>query len=604
MPLMRLPMKVLLGSTLACCFALGCSGGSSGNDVTDVMDVIDATDDDVAADEGGADGDAAADADGDVGTDGDADGGEAGLADDGVADDGGLPSACGLLTNPGAETGDLTGWTSETGDFRAARELAGSTPAPFEGAWQFAAGTTAAARLFQDVDVTDLAADIDAGAMTAHLVGRLRDWAGGDDLAFLGLEARDASGAVLGTRETPGFADAIWTRREAAMALPAGTRTVRAILRGERVAGSDNDAYFDALGLCVDGIPTGSDDDLIVPPYLTWVTGNAVTVAWETATAFAGEVAYGPTPALGAVESATASSTHQRVRLEGLTPGTEVYYRVQGGGSTGRVHSFRTAPAPAVPFTFVVWGDSQDGTGIFGPLVARMQDVAPDLVLAVGDVVSSPEEDLFRRQLLWPVAPLAAETPLAVAPGNHDAGDDALALFDLHVHQPGHCFGFAYGSVYFLLLNTNEPLPGGANQACLDAALAEPGFAAADFRVALFHEPPRVEYWDGGGVTGTEWVRTLLEPQLAAAGVELVLTGHSHLYAYGPPEGTGGVTWVTTGGGGGMIEPTDSLTRDWTEITFVEFRHHFLQVTVDGGSMNVSAVADSGEVLHEFTIVR
>jgi hypothetical protein len=53
-----------------------------------------------------------------------------------------------------------------------------------------------------------------------------------------------------------------------------------------------------------------------------------------------------------------------------------------------------------------------------------------------------------------------------------------------------------------------------------------------------------------------------------------------------------------------MIEPADSMTRDWPEITVVLLRHHFLDVTVDSAAMHVSAVADTGEVLHTFTITR
>jgi acid phosphatase type 7 len=512
------------------------------------------------------------------------------------------PPTCGLLANPAAETGDLTGWIVDVGDFRATQEIVGSTPPPYEGGWMFAAGATALGRLYQDVDVSSFAAAIDAGVLVAHLTGWVRDWAI-DDLAFLELEARDADGALLASGATPGLQGAVWTRREIGLALPAGTRSVRAALRGERLVGLDNDAYFDALDLCLDGSSVGSEDELVVPPYLTWVTSDAVTVAWETAAPLAGEVAYGPTPSLGATATAATVSTHQHVRLEGLAAGTEYFYRVGGGGWAGPVHSFRTAPNNADPFTFVVWGDSQYGYEVFTPLVARMREVAPSFLLSVGDVVDAATEVDFRQQLLWPLAPLAAEAPLAVAPGNHDAGD-GLVLFDLHLNQPGHCFSWTYGNVFFLVLDTNEPLPGGANQACLDDALAAPEFAAADFQVALLHEPPRVEYWYGGGVTGTEWVRTLLEPQLAAAGFDLALTGHSHVYAYGPPALTNGVTWVTTGGGGGMIEPTNSLTQDWPEITVVHFRHHFLKVTVDGALMQVAAVADTGEVLHTFTIER
>jgi hypothetical protein len=569
-----------LALILAASVAAGCGGGAGANDDAGGCP---------ACPEAGPDGSGPAD-------------GPRADAGDGGGTDGGPARTCGLLLNPGAETGDLTGWISAEGSFRAAQEVANSTPPPHQGGWMFAAGNTATSRLLQSVDVSAFAADIDAGLLFAHFSGWVRDWAI-DDLGYLVVEALDADGAVLASQSTAGFDGAVWTLREVELALPPATRTLVVELRGERVAGLDNDAYFDDLDLCVDGTAGGSDAELVVPPYLTWALSDAVTVAWETATGVVGEVAWGTTPALGETMAAATASTHQRVRLEGLTAGTTYHYRVQGGGRAGQLHSFRTVPAAAAAFSFVAWGDNQDGVDVFAPLVGRMLDAAPDFALSVGDLVSLPTEPFFREQLLVPLAPLGAGVPLLVAPGNHDALD-GLALFDLHVHQPGHCFSWTYGNVFFLVLDSNDPLPGGGNETCLDGAFAAPAFASSTFQVALIHEPPRVEYWLGGGVTGTEWVRTELEPRLAAAGVDLVLTGHSHIYSYGPPSGTGGVTWVTIGGGGGLLEPSDSMTQDWPEITVVQFRHHFLRVTVDGGLLSAAAVADTGETLHSFEIAR
>lgn len=506
---------------------------------------------------------------------------------------------CGLLINGGAETGDLTGWSIDTGKFEAAT-VSSSRPAAREGGYFFVAGSAASSSLVQDVDVRAHAAEIDGVGLTARLSGWLRNWATDDDVASLTIEARSSDGTVLTSAETPGVDRGIWTARTISIRLPARTRTVRAVLRGERNSGKDNDAYFDDLDLCVDSDPPAAEDLLIAGPYLTYPTARGVTVSWEAMSPVLGRVAYGLTPALGTVVSATSADAHVHVRLDGLPPGAPIYYRIDDAERPGQVRRLDVPPAGSAPFHFVVWGDSQNGPDVFTGLAAKMKAIGPDLVLNVGDVVQSVSEQNFRHQLLEPLAPLFG-IPVAFAPGNHDDGDD-LALWDLHIAQP-HCYGFRHAGVYFLVLNTDDPMPGGGNETCLDKAKADPQFTAADLRVVLFHEPPRIEYWADYYETGTAWVRETLEPVLDAAHVDVVFTGHNHLYMYGPPDLTSGVTWVTTGGGGGSIEPTFPRWKDWPEITVVIFRHHFLHLTVNGKVMHGMAIADTGEILHEFEVI-
>ena len=97
-------------------------------------------------------------------------------------------------------------------------------------------------------------------------------------------------------------------------------------------------------------------------------------------------------------------------------------------------------------------------------------------------------------------------------------------------------------------------------------------------------------------------LRDYLEPMFEVAGVDLVLNGHNHLYAYSPPATPDGVTWVTTGGGGGHIDGEADYCTTWNEIEFTSFAHHILHVQVDGAGVTVTAIGTDGGVIHTFAL--
>ena len=127
-------------------------------------------------------------------------------------------------------------------------------------------------------------------------------------------------------------------------------------------------------------------------------------------------------------------------------------------------------------------------------------------------------------------------------------------------------------------------------------------------QLALFHYPPRIEYWafwtfDGIPLyTGDPEVRDVLEPQFEAAGVDLVFNGHNHLYAYTPPGAYSSVAWVTTGGGGGAIDSSGWVVGDWNGIESTVHDHHFLEVSIDGRQIDVRAIDPDGVELHAFSV--
>ncbi|TNE92210.1 MAG: hypothetical protein EP330_02460 [Deltaproteobacteria bacterium] len=525
--------------------------------------------------------------------------------DTGPDTDPGVVAACGHLVNPGAEEG-LDGWTSVEGAF-AAVGTSGSTPAPIEGSAQFAAGDAARSVLEQVVSLGDFA----DGLHTAHFSAHTRSWSG-DDRAFLEVAALDANGDVIDEAREGPFTQDYYRERRVHVALPSEAVSVRARIIGERQAGSDNDAYFDDLDLCIDTQSVPTQSDLRRGPWLMHATTDAISVLWETEGNVVGSVQYSTDRSFDDEAAETLSRDHHEVRLTGLAPDTTYHYRVLSDGEPGEVFSFRTAPESAVPFTFAVWGDNQNGPDVFRGVAARMAASDAEFAVSVGDIVQNGNEGDYRDQLLEPLAAFASERSFLVAAGNHERyGDDGAELFDMHLAQPGdeHCFGWSYAGAFFLFIDTElDVTDGSAQHRCIAEKLASSEFAAADVQFALFHYPPRIEFWtwwvyDGISLyDGDDDVRGTLESMFEDAGVDLVFNGHNHLYNYTPAGAYSSVAWVTTGGGGGDLDTDGWRTATWDGIALTHHEHHFLHVSVDGKRIDVQALRPDGFSLHNFTV--
>ncbi len=169
-----------------------------------------------------------------------------------------------LLANPGAEEG-LDGWVVTEGVAEALTAGECNGVNPFEGDLYFAVGglctESDVARMHQDVDVTEWADSIDAGVQAAYASAMMSDWSGAD-IPAIRMRFLDQSEAVLGETGWFEMPTATWTAANIESVLPALTRWVRFEMQGTRIAGQDNDCYFDRLSLRLgsftdcDGLPT------------------------------------------------------------------------------------------------------------------------------------------------------------------------------------------------------------------------------------------------------------------------------------------------------------------------------------------------------------
>jgi Putative phage tail protein len=177
------------------------------------------------------------------------------------------------LTNPGAESGALTGWTErlDTGysHWAAVTTATGATHTIVadSGAYFFSAhvDNVANAELYQDVDLvsdgvstSDLDVDDGSGLSACDFYlewnqtsfqGSAQDNLGGVRLDFYDDDPTTTGvliGSQLSSQTAPAGND--WSPRYIRAAMPTGTRFVRVALVGSRPSGSFVDVYFDEIG--------------------------------------------------------------------------------------------------------------------------------------------------------------------------------------------------------------------------------------------------------------------------------------------------------------------------------------------------------------------
>jgi hypothetical protein len=158
-----------------------------------------------------------------------------------------------LIVNPGAEILPLTtnGWTIVTGFWTGSNTSQGEQ-VPHSGTYHFYAGdNSGTSELYQDIDVSSMATDIDAGNASFSFQGWINNFSLNNDEGRIRVEYRNASGVVLQTYDTMEQFVLVWTQYTDTRNAPANTRKIRIRLTTRRISGTGSDGYFDDLSLTV-----------------------------------------------------------------------------------------------------------------------------------------------------------------------------------------------------------------------------------------------------------------------------------------------------------------------------------------------------------------
>ena len=296
-------------------------------------------------------------------------------------------------------------------------------------------------------------------------------------------------------------------------------------------------------------------------PYLQNGRSSGATVRWRTDQATATQLwlGAGPSTLQPIYFDATPRFDHEAV-ISGLQPKTTYSYAIgdaAGVFSSVAPATLTTLPPPggARPLRAWVLGDVGLGTAaqhaVRDAFVTYAAGQRPDMILLLGDNAYPAGTDADYQVGLFDVyGPLLRDSFTWSALGNHDAMSVSTSsqsgpyydVFSLPRHgEAGGLpsgteayYSFDRGHVHFVCLDSmdSDRTATGAMMTWLQADLAA---ANSNWLVAFFHHPPYTagsHHSDNPLDSGGRMIdmRQVALPILEAAGVDLVLSGHSHSY--------------------------------------------------------------------------
>ena len=263
--------------------------------------------------------------------------------------------------------------------------------------------------------------------------------------------------------------------------------------------------------------------------------------------------------ALPKLHSAPIGTFQYEARLVGLEPNTRYYYVVLDGDhpltQASTNFSFVTPPPVGTiqPVRFWALGDS--GTGrkpqldVHNAMLAAIQRENKPLSfwLHLGDMAYGTGRDVeFQSRYFESYAPTLRSSVCWPTMGNHEGstsrGTTGIGpYYDAYVvptrGEAGGLasgteayYSFDYANIHFVCLDSHdlERKPTGAMAKWLKADLEK---TKADWVIAFWHHPP---YTKGSHDSDKEKdlteMREFIMPLIDSGGVDLVLTGHSHIY--------------------------------------------------------------------------
>jgi 3',5'-cyclic AMP phosphodiesterase CpdA len=253
-------------------------------------------------------------------------------------------------------------------------------------------------------------------------------------------------------------------------------------------------------------------------------------------------------------------------------------------------------PREAGSLKFAVIGDNGTGEApqyeVAQQLVSSRASFPFDFVLMLGDnMYGSQKPQDFVAKFERPYGPLlVAGVRFYATLGNHDQPSNrSYPPFNMAGER---YYTFARPPARFFILDTN--LMDRPQLAWLDETL---GRASEPWKIVYFHHPI---YSDGDRHGSNIELRVMLEPLLTRHGVNVVLSGHEHIYERTTPQN--GVTYFVEGSSGqlrkGGVTPS-SLTAAW----FADDRT-FMLVEIAGEQLFFQTVSRTGRVVDSGVIQR
>ena len=259
----------------------------------------------------------------------------------------------------------------------------------------------------------------------------------------------------------------------------------------------------------------------------------------------------------------------------------------------------QAAPLPNKPGSLKFAAIGDNGTGdtpqydIAQQMVAFHASFAYDLVIMLGDNMyggQSPQD--FVQKFEKPYAELlAAGVKFQASLGNHDRPENVSYKFYNMGGQ--RYYTYSRNNVRFFVIDSTQVDP--KQLEWLEGALRD---AKEDWKIPYFHHPL---YSDAARHGSSVDLRVLLEPLFTKYGVNVVFSGHDHVYERIKPQK--GIYYFVSGSAGqlrkGNMRPDDETT-----AAYFDQDQSFMLLEVSGDDMFFQVISRTGKTVDSGVIHR
>ena len=253
-------------------------------------------------------------------------------------------------------------------------------------------------------------------------------------------------------------------------------------------------------------------------------------------------------------------------------------------------------PARPDSLKFAAIGDTGNGSRAQYELGAQLAGARAqfpfELVIMLGDNMygrQQPQDFVTKFERPY-AALLSAGVGFYAALGNHD--DPASTRFEGFHMGGARYYTFARRNARFFVLDSN--LMDTSQLAWLDTMLKQ---SQDDWKICYFHHP----IYSNAGRHGSDvQLRVALEPMLVKYGVNVVLSGHDHVYERLKPQK--GVAYFVSGASGqlakGDVKPSDATA------AYFDQDQSFMLLEIAGDDLFFRAVSRTGRTVDSGVIRR
>ena len=256
-----------------------------------------------------------------------------------------------------------------------------------------------------------------------------------------------------------------------------------------------------------------------------------------------------------------------------------------------------TLPVKDGSVRFAVIGDTGSGSSTqrqVGTMMAQYHAVFPfEFVLMMGDNMYGGEAPKdFEKKFSEPYkALLDNKVKFYASLGNHD---QALQTNFTDFNMNGkEYYRFKKGNVAFYALNSNY-----MDKKQVEWLESELAKDTSEWKICFFHHPP---YSSAKSHGSDSQLREVVEPIFIKYGVNVVLTGHDHVYERIKPQK--GIYYFVSGAGGKLRAGDVKDTSPITEKSY-DRDLHFMLFEVTGDQMHFQAISRTGETIDSGIIAR